>query len=54
MEDEASSWGQCLVLDLHKVSTLKVLEFHCYFCLVVWLKTPRMGTVSELELKGES
>lgn len=54
MEDEASSWVQRLPLHLRKVSTLKLLEAHCYFCLVVWLKTSRMWAVPELGLKVES
>lgn len=54
MEDEASSWVQRLFLRLYKVSTLKLLEFHYCFCLVVWLKTLRTWMVPEMELMGES
>ena len=54
MEDEAPSWVQRLFLQLYKVSTLKSLEFHCCFCLVVWLKTLRTWTVPERELMEES
>lgn len=53
MEVEASSLVQRLPLHLRKVSSLKLPEAHCYFCLVVWL-TSRMWAVPELELKVES